>query len=142
MFCLISYIALFAAAGCGYSTPYGCVRVSGKVTYDDGSPIPADEVRLIFYSQTPPVDPKMPPRKGMADADKTGKFDFATTFINRDGIIVGEHKVILQCIRKGQLARSLIPPEYGDAAKTPLKVRSGDSPFDLKVPKPGRSAKS
>ena len=138
---LISSLALFLAAGCGRSTPYAVVPVSGKVAYDDGSPIPADQVHLVFVSQTPPVDPKMPPRTGKADA-VNGKFDFATTFLYKDGIITGDHKVVVMCIRKGQLVKNLVPPEYGDETKTPLRVKSGESPFDLKVPKPGRTAKS
>ena len=93
-----------ALSGCGYKPPYACVRVSGQVTYDDGSLIPADTIRVIFLSQTRPIDSKNPPKNGEADVDpKTGKFDFATTFEYKDGIIVGEHKVIIQCIRNKRL---------------------------------------
>jgi hypothetical protein len=130
---------LAGVAGCGKQTPYACVPVSGKVTYEDGSLIPADEIRLVFLSQTPPTDPTTPPRNGNARADgKTGMFDSASTYGNKDGIVTGEHKVVVQCLRAGHLIRNVIAAEFMDAAKTPLKVRTGESPLNLKVPKPGR----
>jgi hypothetical protein len=130
-------------SGCGKGVPYSCVPVSGKVTYDDGSLIPADQIHLVFVSQTPPVDPKMPPKNGVATADgKTGKFDFATTYSFKDGIVSGEHKVIVQCLRKGRLVRNLVAAEFTDPTKTPLKVRTGEAPFNLTIPKSGRSART
>jgi hypothetical protein len=135
--CLISFVALVAAGGCGDHTPYRCVPVSGKVTYEDGSPIPAEQINLTFVSQLPPIDPKIPPKNGNAVADgKTGAFEYATTFVHKDGIIGGEHKVVIRCISKGKEMRNLVPADYSEVDKTPLKVDSGGSPFDIKVPKP------
>ena len=137
--CLILLGVLVAVSGCGNKKPYSCVNVSGKVTYDDDSLIPADQIRLTFLSQTPPIDPRTPPHNGVAKADgKTGQFDSATTFLPKDGIIVGDHKVIVQCIKNGHEAKELVPPEYCDREKTPLKANSNQSPFDFKIPKPGR----
>jgi hypothetical protein len=134
--CVIASLAVATVAGCSRH-PYSCVRVSGKVTYEDGSLIPAEQIRLIFISQTPPTDPKTPPRNGLAVAEiKTGAFDSATTYVSGDGIIVGEQKVIIQCIRNGLLARDLVADEFSDAAKTPLNVNTNDSPFLFKVRKP------
>ena len=139
---LVACAALLMAAGCGKKTPYACVPVSGQVAYEDGSIIPADKVRVLFLSQAKPIDPKTTPKYGRAEADgNTGTFNFATTFAYRDGIIVGEHKVILQCITKGRLRLDLVPPQYGDKDKTPLRVRSSDSPLVIQVPKPGRLAR-
>jgi hypothetical protein len=67
---LIPCILLVAAQGCQrcqHAGPYSCVKVSGKVTFEDGSPIPADRIRLVFVSLTPPVDPKTPPHAGFAE---------------------------------------------------------------------------
>jgi hypothetical protein len=134
---LISFAALVAASGCGERMPYACVPVSGKVTYEDGSLIPAEQINVTFVSQLPPIDPKTPPRNGHAEADgKTGAFDYATTFVHKDGIIVGEHKVIIQCISKNKLLRNLVAAEYSELDKTPLKVDSAHLPLELKVPKP------
>jgi hypothetical protein len=133
----IPLFALAAIAGCGKSSPYACVPASGKVTYDDGSLIPADQIQLVFVSLTPPIDPKTPPKNGIAYANgNTGTFDYASTFGNKDGIVVGEHKVVVQCLRKAHLIGNLVPAEFTDAAKTPLKTRTGDGPLTLKVPKP------
>jgi hypothetical protein len=113
------------------------------VTYDDGSLIPADEIHLVFVSLTPPTDPKTPPKNGTARADgKTGTFDSVSTYGSKDGLVTGEHKVVVQCLRKGRLVRNLIAADYMDAAKTPLKVHTGESTLNLKVPKPGRRSTS
>jgi hypothetical protein len=92
---------------------------------------------LVFVPLTPPVDPKTPPKKGLVDVDvKTGSFNEATTFDHGDGIIKGESKVWVQCIVNGVQSRKLIPADYSSADKTPLRVKSSESPFTLKVPKP------
>jgi hypothetical protein len=134
---LASALTLAAVSGCGSSKPYPVQKVSGKITYEDGSLIPAQIIRLVFVPQTPPVDPKTPPKMGRTEVDvKSGSFSDATTFVRADGIIRGEHKVFVQCIVNGVQSRKLIPQEYASAEKTPLKVKTSDSPFDLKVPKP------
>jgi hypothetical protein len=129
--------ALLVAIGCGKGTPYRCIPVTGKVTYEDGSLIPADMIRITFQSLAKPIDAKTLPKDGRANVDaKSGKFDFVTTFTNRDGIIQGEHKVVVLCIRKGLQTHNLIPADYSDSAKTPLRIQSSDSPIILKIPKP------
>ena len=59
------------AAGCGSREPFELVKVSGRITYEDGTLIPAEgnSVRLFFYPQTPPRDPKTYPRPGTADVN-------------------------------------------------------------------------
>ena len=128
-------LALLAFAGC-QKGPYSCMKVSGKVTYEDGSLIPAERIRLVFVSQRPPIDPKIAPRNGTAEVDvKTGVFNSVTTYVKGDGIIEGEHKVVVQCLRGGLIAPDLAADEFSDLARTPLKVRANDSPFVLKVHK-------
>jgi hypothetical protein len=133
---LILAILLVATGGCRRH-PYACVPVSGKVTYEDGSLIPAEKIRLVFISQAPPDDPKVPPRDGAAIVDvKTGTFDFARTFAAKDGIIAGEHKVLVQCFAGHEARRDLVSSQYDDRNNTPLKVNTSQSPFELKVRKP------
>jgi hypothetical protein len=130
---------LVAGAGCN-KQPYGCVPVSGKVTYEDGSLIPAEQIRVKFLSQAPALDPKVHPREGVAKVDvKTGAFDSVTTYAAKDGIVPGEHKVLIECFSEGQMRSDLVPREYADLRKTPLTVDSSKSPFELKVPKPKSS---
>jgi len=117
--------------------PFACVPVSGKVTYEDGSLITADRIRVTFLSQTPAKDPKVHPRQGAALVDvKTGAFDSVTTYVPRDGIVPGEHKVLIECFSGRELRTDLVPDEYANPEKTPLTVDSSNSPFDFKVRKP------
>lgn len=123
-------------SGCGAREPFTYVRVSGDVTYEDGSPIPARTLVLTFLSQSRPVDPKTFPRPGIAVADKVGRFDFATSHTAGDGLVRGKHKVTLSGPNRSQLPVSIVPVEYGDPDKTPLEVDPSESPFHLKVRKP------
>jgi hypothetical protein len=141
---LILAVALALVAGCKRQ-PYGCVPVSGKLTYEDGSVIPADKIRIKFFPLVPVIDPKSPPRFGAALVDpKTGNFDSAMTFQPKDGLIAGEHKVVIECFSGAgrELRRDLFPPEYCDSQKTPLKVDTSKLPFELKVPKPKGDSRS
>ena len=95
---------------------------------------------MSFFSQKPPIDPKTRPKDGRAKADgKTGQFELASTYAYGDGIIVGDHKVTVQCIVNGNEDKKMVPAEYQDKDKTPLKVNSSESPFDFKIPKPGKN---
>ncbi len=128
--------------GCGGGEPFQYVPVSGKVTYDDGSLIPAKklEVQFIPQSATAP-DKKTSPRPGVADVDTaTGEFKSATSHTYGDGLIPGEQKVVLRAYNElQQPVTGLFPPEYGDLDKTPLKANTADpKSFELKVPKPAK----
>jgi len=113
------------------------VPVSGKVGYEDGSLIPAEKIRIKFLSQAPVTDPKRHPRMGIAAADgKTGTFDSATTYVYKDGIIRGEHKVLIEAIGGGDIQGELVPAEYLDPGKTPLTINTDQLPLELKVRKP------
>jgi hypothetical protein len=135
-FCLAFAVALATFSGCGYSPPYSCVKVSGKVTYEDGSLIPSPGIRLVFIPQVAPIDARTPPHKGNAEVNvKTGEFDSAWTFEPKDGIIAGESKVEVLCTSGASLLK-LVPPEYSDPDKTPLRVNTSNPHFVLTVPKP------
>jgi hypothetical protein len=127
---------LLAAVGC-HRNPYACVPVSGKVTYEDGTLIPADRIRLTFISQSPQPDPKVQPRPGMATVDvKNGEFKSVTTYTANDGIVAGEHKVLVMCYIGREMRTDLVDKDYADSNLTPLTVKSSESPFELKVKKP------
>jgi hypothetical protein len=124
-------------AGCGAKDPFSYVRVSGKVTYEDGSLIPADPLMLTFSSVEPARVGKDWARPGMAAADKAdGTFDSVTSHKSGDGLVPGKYKVILTGISLSRLPPSVVPPEYGDLERTPLEVDTAQLPFDLKVRKP------
>lgn len=138
---ILKLVVLSAAAiatGCN-KEPFSHIQVSGKLRYEDGSPIPCDGIALTFLSQTPPKDPKTYPRPGVVVIDKdTGEFKHVTTHKYNDGLIVGKHKVLVTNMSGTPLPAAIVPPEYADSEKTPLTVDTADQPFDLRVTKPQR----
>jgi hypothetical protein len=133
-----SALVLLLLAGCsGNNDPFAYAKVSGKVTYEDGSIIPTDNMKLSFVSETAAVGNKYP-RPGTALVEgKTGEFGCPTSHTPFDGLVRGKHKVLILAGPGGPLPASLVPPEYADGKKTPLEVDT-DNPasFNLKVHKP------
>jgi hypothetical protein len=124
-------------SGCGARDPFEYVKVSGKVTYEDGMLIPLDGMFLNFYSQTPPVDAKTYPRIGTTLVQKSdGTFSSVTSHRAGDGLIRGKHKVTVTSSTQAPLPSSMVPVEYADPEKTPLEVDTAQQPFVLKVRKP------
>jgi hypothetical protein len=139
-----SALVLLFLVGCsGNNDPFSYVTVSGTVTYDDGSIIPANNMKVSFHSENPPTGNKYP-RPGWALVDeKTGKFGCPTSHTAFDGLVRGKHKVVITTAASSQvpLPANLVPPEYADPKKTPLEVDT-DNPdsFNLKVHKPKAGA--
>lgn len=121
--------------GCGGGTPFDYVPVSGKVTYEDGSPIPAPGLRLYFYPQdVKPVGEAYPP-SAAAVVSPDGAFASATSRKYGDGLVPGKHKVALffATDAKGNL---LVNKKYTSGGTTPLVIDTADTPLDIKVPRP------
>ncbi len=132
---LLSLVVLLA--GCGSGDPFSYIPVSGKVTYDDGSLIQYEGVKLTFIPQTAPLTPNTFPRPGIATLDPaTGEFHEVTSHTFNDGLVQGKHKVTLSTVSRSPLPPSVVPREYADPEKTPLLVDTAEQPFDLKVRKP------
>lgn len=132
---LVCAAAVLLLAGCSESTPYGVVPVSGKIVYDDGSVIPAEEIILNFRSMEPPLDPKTHPRTGMCRVNVAdGAFESVTTYAHADGAISGKHKVSL-AVRTAD-GKRVVPKDFTSELTTPLIVDTSDAPFELKIPKP------
>ena len=130
-------VSLAGLSGCGSGERFSYVKVAGKVSYEDGSLIPANRLKVTFVSQAPSLDSKTYPPSGVAEVDvKTGEFNVVTSHSYNDGLVRGEHKVLIQAVNKDKLRSDLVPPEYADPEKTPLLVKTDQSPFDLKVRKP------
>lgn len=127
---------LLLTAGCGAKDPFSYAQVSGKVSYEDGTLIPADYI-LLFYPQSGPLDAKTYPRCGTAIVEKaTGRFNSITSYKPGDGLVRGKHKVTLLTPGHDFLPASLVPPEYGSPLKTPLEVDTAQQPFELRIKKP------
>jgi hypothetical protein len=129
-------IAVLAAlAGCGPSDPFDYVKVSGKVTYEDGSPIPGG-LEVEFVPLAEPVDPKTHPRPGFATMNDDGTFDSVTSYKYGDGLVRGRHKVAVRSFSDDLNSTGAVPEEYTNPQTSPLEVDTADAPFHLKVPKP------
>ena len=108
-------------------------KVSGSVAYDDGSPIPADQIQLRFDSLEEPIDAKTHPRPGMATTGPDGTFSVVTTNKYGDGLIRGKHKVKVSATTAS--GEPLVPVIY-NGMDSPLEVDSADAPFEIRVPRP------
>jgi hypothetical protein len=137
MFAARLVFALFLGClfGCGSGSPYKYVKVSGKVTYDDGSIIPNGGMRLRFAAMDAPEVANAAPRPAYARVDDQGGFDCATSYKYGDGLIPGKHKVAIET-GGGPDNKIPVPKEYKSISTTPLVVDTADAPFDIKVPKP------
>src|SRR5262249_19886111 len=116
--------------GCGSSGPFKYVKTSGKITYDDGTPIPARNIRLQFAAQDAPRVEGAHPRPAIANVNEQGEFDCVTSYKYCDGLIRGKHKVAIEQATdsKGQY---LVPKEYTSIVTTQLIVDTADSPLDI-----------
>src|SRR4051794_29488875 len=128
LFCIV-------LAGCGSNSPFKYVKCSGKISYEDGTPIPAGGMELRFTALDAPKLEKAYPRPAVARVNERGEFERVTSYKFGDGLIPGRHKVSID-LGNGPEAKPLVPKEYTSAASTPLIVDTADSPFDIKVPKP------
>lgn len=123
---------------CGPGDPFGYVQVSGKVTYEDDSLIPAHRIAVMFNPQAAPLDPKTYPRPGMAEVNGTdGSFDTVTSHKYGDGIVPGKHTVLIRAFDEQDQQIYVVPSEYSDAATTPLEIDTDQTTiFNFKVKKP------
>ena len=113
---LLSLTAVLAVVslliGCG-GNPYGTVKVSGKVVYEDGSPWTTPDTTVFFKSQVPNKDPKTFPRDGSATLNADGTFSGVTTYDYNDGVIKGPCKIYLT-VRKAPSDDPKALPDYTD----------------------------
>jgi hypothetical protein len=133
----VACLAAVGAAGCSDGRPYDIVEVSGTVTYDDGSLIPAESMMLKFSPKAAPIDPKTHPRKGIAQVNVSdGTFAHVTTYKHADGIVAGKHKVTVTAYGKDRESARAVPAEYGDPATTPIEIDAIQAPLEIRVQKP------
>ena len=126
--------ASLATLGCGSSEPFSYVPVSGRVVYDDGTPLPTS-VRVAFVSESPAADGKYRPRNAYGFTDQDGNFPVVTSHKYGDGIVPGKHKVLI--LLESPNASRVVPPMYTDIRTTPLEVDAANAPFEFRIHKPG-----
>jgi hypothetical protein len=134
-------MAVVGVVGCSGSNPYDLVAVSGKVTYDDGSLIPAESIMLKFNPEAAAIDAKTHPRKGFALVNVSdGTFEFATTHKHADGLVAGKHKVLIVAYAKDGKTANVVPKEYQRPDTSPVEVDTDKLPLEIKVQKPAGGA--
>jgi hypothetical protein len=132
---VLIFVSLLLASGCGGSeSPFDYVKVAGTLSYEDGSPVPAEGIKLIFDSQAPPVGDAHP-RPGSVVLDAEGGFKEVTSYKYGDGLVPGKHKVSILYATAAD-GKPLVPAEYTKGRTTPLVVDTADAPLEIKVPRP------
>ena len=111
------------------SSPFKYVPVSGKVSYEDGSPIKAG-IRLQFKSLDQSAIESAHPRPALTTVDGEGRFENVTSYKYGDGLVPGKHQVAILDADK------LVPAEYTNVNTSPLTVDTANLPLEIKVPKP------
>jgi hypothetical protein len=114
-----------------------CERVSGTVTYTDGTPLPVDGMVIHFHSFVRARDAETLPPVGVAVVDRdTGAFSYATTRLPGDGIISGLHKVTVHAAGEQPLPESIASTDYSERNRTVLRVNTKNKPFKILIDKP------
>jgi len=133
---LVSAVVVMSPlVGCGDGSPFEYVPVQGRLTYEDGSAIPAaGGMRLQFEPLDVVAHDGMHPRTASTGLDAEGRFTNATSYKYGDGLVPGRHKVAIAYATdaKGKL---LVPKAFTNLATTPLVVNTADQPLEIKVPK-------
>ncbi len=120
-------------SGCS-DEPFDYIRAKGRITYEDGAPIPTEGgLRLTFYSEAPPVDGKYFPRPGSAMPDANGDFE-TMTMRPGDGLVPGRHQVTVSYMSRS--TKDVLPTEYTLKGKTPLVIDTAELPLEIKIPRP------
>jgi hypothetical protein len=124
---LLAVLLAVSLAGCGGGAPFKIVPVSGKVTYSDGSLIPADRIVVTFVPQGVQASGKDAAAAARGEVNVAdGTFAGLTTQKHLDGAIVGKHKVLVQALKTGVAGvgepTAAVPAKYAKAATTPLEV--------------------
>ena len=113
---LVSLLSLaLISVGCGSSAPFEYIPVSGQLTYEDGSTIPASGMKLQFHAE--------------------GKFSEATSYKFGDGLIPGKHKVAIG-YATDKAGKLLVPKTATGLGTTEIIVDTAQLPLAIKVPKP------
>jgi hypothetical protein len=131
-------IATLLVAGCSANrSPYEIVQRAGRITYEDGSPIPG-EIIVKFLPQRAAINAKEHPKPATAEVGADGQFLSLTTWKYNDGIIPGKHKVVVLSAPNSPAAAQAVDREYGSEETTPLTIEVLDdsAPIDIKISRP------
>jgi hypothetical protein len=130
-------LALGGVTGCHTESPFSQVQVSGKITYEDGTLISAEQIILKFEPLADRLNSKTYPPAGMSYVNVAdGTFDVVTSHKYADGLVQGKHRVLVWATTASGEASDLVPTEYTESARTPLVIDTAETPFEILVRKP------
>ena len=148
--CMVMVVlAACFSTGCSEADPFPLEKITGKVTYSDGSLIKAGTIQIICKSVDVEAVGGKSPRgaKGMIDPE-TGEFSKFTTWKAGDGVICGRNKVAIVPMEygkgidsMGRPAKGLLARKYFKTSTTELEidvVSGGENYFELIVEKPSK----
>jgi hypothetical protein len=97
--------------------------VSGKLTYDDGSPVPGARIQVVFLPLVPEGQTSPRDKPSIADiSPETGEFKFTSTYEEGDGATVGLHRIMLTVLGPDGKLNGAVPRVFSDPKTTPLKI--------------------
>jgi hypothetical protein len=127
--------------GCGSDMPFDLLPVSGKVTYEDGSLIKAESIRLAFNPAAAASGPITTPG-GTAQVDVAdGTFTSVTTRRTGDGLAACRYKVVVVPFKKGPQGgptpTDAVAAKYQKETTTPLEIEVNEANqfIEIKVSK-------
>ena len=139
---LLTLLVSTVLPGCGENVPFDIVPVNGKVTYEDGSLIPANSLLVTFNPVRTGEKGKLAPPGGQTNVNvQDGTFSSVSSHRANDGLAVGKHKVVIVSFKKGPQGAptpsAAVPAIYRQESSTPLEVdvNSSNQFLELKVRK-------
>ena len=92
---IVAIMAAGTLCGCRKAEQPPTIPVSGKITYEDGSLVPANQIELRFLATQPDLyREKDYPTAATARVDtRDGTFKEMTTWQHGDGVIAGQYDV-------------------------------------------------
>lgn len=131
--------AVLTAAGCGSDVPFDFVPVEGKLTYDDGTLIPAQKILMTFNPIVEKGKNGIVPPPGQTTVNVAdGTFNDVSSYRPHDGVALGRHKVVVVAFESETKPSPAVPKIYRSSNSTPLEVEvsSKNQVLEIKVPKP------
>lgn len=129
--CLLSFSATVVGCG-GGDAPFALHPVKGKVTLVDGSKLPGDTRRIVFYPKG--AEPRSP--SALIADDGTYAIE---TLEPADGAPAGEYTVVIDCSNNADYAagqlKQLVDKKFADKKTSPLTVKVPGGVYDFKVSK-------
>jgi len=97
--------------------------VSGKLTYDNGSPVPGEHIQIVFIPLVPEGQTSNRNRPSIADVKaEDGTFAFTSTYEEGDGATVGMHRVMITVLGPDGKLSDAVPRVFANPRTTPLKI--------------------